>query len=158
MIAREVPEIVVGAGTVIDAEQARAAQDAGAQFLVSPGLQEQVVTWARRHQIPIVPGAVTPTEMMRAIQLGVNVLKFFPAESLGGLKVIKAISEPFPQLGFIPTGGIRLEYVAGYLQMEKILAVGGSWLAKRQMIRDGQFDEIKHLARQASDVVKQIRG
>jgi 2-dehydro-3-deoxyphosphogluconate aldolase/(4S)-4-hydroxy-2-oxoglutarate aldolase len=121
-------------------------------------LQEQVVTWARRHQIPIVPGAVTPTEMMRAIQLGVNVLKFFPAESLGGLKVIKAISEPFPQLGFIPTGGIRLEYVAGYLQMEKILAVGGSWLAKRQMIRDGQFDEIKHLARQASDVVKQIRG
>jgi 2-dehydro-3-deoxyphosphogluconate aldolase/(4S)-4-hydroxy-2-oxoglutarate aldolase len=158
IIAREVPEIVVGAGTVIDAEQARAAQDAGAQFLVSPGLQEQVVTWARRHQIPIVPGAVTPTEMMRAIQLGVNVLKFFPAESLGGLKVIKAISEPFPQLGFIPTGGIRLEYVAGYLQMEKILAVGGSWLAKRQMIRDGQFDEIKHLARQASNVVKQIRG
>lgn len=157
VIARDVPNAIVGAGTVISREQAKAARDAGAQFLVSPGMVEEVVLWARENQIPILAGALTPTEMIRGINLGLNVLKFFPAEAMGGLRAINAISDPFPQLRFIPTGGIRLENVAEYLQMGKILAVGGSWMAKRQMIADGKFGEIKRMAREVSDLVEQIR-
>jgi|SRR5688572_7793050 len=155
-IAREVPDVIVGAGTVVTWEQAQAARDAGAQFLVSPGMVEQVVIWAQENQIPILPGAVTPTEMIRGINLGVNILKFFPAEAVGGLKAIKAMSDPFPQLRFIPTGGVKLENLAEYLQHPKIHAVGGSWMAKRQMIAEGNFKEITRLAKQASETVKHI--
>jgi 2-dehydro-3-deoxyphosphogluconate aldolase/(4S)-4-hydroxy-2-oxoglutarate aldolase len=155
--AREVSEVIVGAGTVINRDQAKAARDAGAQFLVSPGIVEDVITWAQESDIPILPGAVTPTEMIRAINLGLHLLKFFPAEAAGGLNAIKAMSDPFPQLRFIPTGGIKLENLSEYLQMEKIHAVGGSWMAKRQMIAEGKFDEIKRMAQEASDIVKQIR-
>ena len=157
VIAREVPDVIVGAGTVITWEQAEMARDAGAQFLVSPGMVEQVVIWAQENLLPVLPGAVTPTEMIRAIHLGLNVLKFFPAETMGGLKAIKAMSDPFPQLRFIPTGGIKLENLAEYLQMDKIHAVGGSWMAKRQMITEGKFDEITRLAQEASNIVKQFR-
>jgi 2-dehydro-3-deoxyphosphogluconate aldolase / (4S)-4-hydroxy-2-oxoglutarate aldolase len=157
VIAREVPDIIVGAGTVITWEQAEVARDAGARFLVSPGMVEQVVIWAQENQIPILPGAVTPTEMIRAIHLGLKYLKFFPAEAVGGLKAIKAMSDPFPQLRFIPTGGVKLENLKEYLKMEKIHAVGGSWMAKRQMIADGKFEEIARMAKEASDLVKQIR-
>jgi 2-dehydro-3-deoxyphosphogluconate aldolase / (4S)-4-hydroxy-2-oxoglutarate aldolase len=157
LIAREVPEVIVGAGTVIDRDQAEAARDAGAQFLVSPGMAEDVVVWAQDNRVPILAGAVTPTEMIRAIQLGIDLLKFFPAETVGGLGAIKALSDPFPTLRFIPTGGIRLGNLAEYLRMEKIHAVGGSWMARRQMIADGRFDEITRMAKEASDIVKQIR-
>jgi 2-dehydro-3-deoxyphosphogluconate aldolase / (4S)-4-hydroxy-2-oxoglutarate aldolase len=156
-IARGAAEVLVGAGTVVNLKQARAAVDAGAQFLVSPGMVDEVVIWARENQVLMLAGAVTPTEMIRGINLGLNVLKFFPSETMGGLKAIKAMSDPFPQLRFIPTGGIGLENVAEYLRMEKIHAVGGSWMAKRQMIADGKFDEITRMAKQASDIVKQIR-
>jgi 2-dehydro-3-deoxyphosphogluconate aldolase/(4S)-4-hydroxy-2-oxoglutarate aldolase len=157
VIAREVTGVLVGAGTVINREQAEAACEAGAQFLVSPGMVEEVVEWARENHIPVLAGAATPSEMIRGLNLGLNILKFFPAETLGGLKAIKAMSDPFPQLRFIPTGGVKLENVADYLQMEKIHAVGGSWMAKRQMIADGKFDEITRMAKEASDVVKQVR-
>jgi 2-dehydro-3-deoxyphosphogluconate aldolase/(4S)-4-hydroxy-2-oxoglutarate aldolase len=157
ILARETPEVILGAGTVVTREQAEMARDAGAQFLVSPGMVEQVVIWAQEHQIPVLPGAVTPTEMIRAIHLGLKFLKFFPAEAVGGLKAIKAMSDPFPDLRFIPTGGVKLENLRQYLQLDKIHAVGGSWMAKRQMIADGKFDEITHLAKEASDMVKQIR-
>ncbi|HSL46418.1 MAG TPA: bifunctional 4-hydroxy-2-oxoglutarate aldolase/2-dehydro-3-deoxy-phosphogluconate aldolase [Anaerolineales bacterium] len=156
-IAKGVAEVIIGAGTVLNREQAKAARDEGAQFLVCPGMIEEVVLWAREHQVPILAGAVTPTEMIRGINLGLDILKFFPAETMGGLKAIKAMSDPFPQLKFIPTGGIHLENAAEYLRHEKIHAVGGSWMAKRQMISDGKFDEITRLATQASDVVKQTR-
>ncbi len=158
VIAREVPDVLLGAGTAINREQAKAACEAGARFLVSPGMVEEVIVWANENQIPVLAGAITPSEMIRGINLGLNILKFFPAETMGGLKAIKAMSDPFPQLHFIPTGGIRLENAAEYLQNEKILAVGGSWMAKRQMMTDGKFDEIRQLAKQASDVVKGIRG
>src|SRR5690606_26770631 len=125
---------------------------AGAQFLVSPGMIEDVVAWAQGQQIPILAGAVTPTEMIRAIHMGLDLLKFFPAETVGGLKAIRAMSDPFPQLRFIPTGGIRLENLAEYLQMPKIHAVGGSWMAKRQMIAEGRFEEITYMAQQARQV------
>ncbi|HJQ13751.1 MAG TPA: bifunctional 4-hydroxy-2-oxoglutarate aldolase/2-dehydro-3-deoxy-phosphogluconate aldolase [Anaerolineales bacterium] len=158
VIAREVPEIIVGAGTVINRGQAEAARDAGAQFLVLPGIVDDVVIWAQENHIPILPGAVTPTEMIRAINLGLNILKFFPAETMGGLKAIKAMSDPFPQLRFIPTGGIKPENLAQYLQMEKIHAVGGSWMAKRQMIAEEKFDEITRLVKESSELVKEVRN
>ena len=120
-------------------------------------MTEDVILWAQEHQIPILAGAVTPTEMIRAIHLGLSILKFFPVETVGGLKAIKAISDPFPQLRFIPTGGLKLENLAEYLQMEKIHAIGGSWMAKRQMIAEGKFDEIRRMTKEASDIVKQIR-
>lgn len=158
IMAREAPDVLVGAGTVLNRNQAAAARDAGAQFLVSPGIVEEVILWAQENQIPILAGAVTPTEMIHAINLGLNILKFFPAETVGGLKVIKAMSDPFPQLRFIPTGGIRLANLTEYLQMEKIHAVGGSWMAKRQMIAEGKFNDITRLAQEASGIVKNIRG
>lgn len=157
VIARESSGVIVGAGTVINRDQAQAACDAGAQFLVSPGMVEEVVVWAQENQIPILAGAVTPTEMIRAINMGLNILKFFPAEAVGGLPAIKAMSDPFPQLSFIPTGGVHLENLAEYLQMRKIHAVGGSWMAKRGMIAEGKFDEIRRMAKEASDLVRQIR-
>jgi 2-dehydro-3-deoxyphosphogluconate aldolase/(4S)-4-hydroxy-2-oxoglutarate aldolase len=157
-IARQVTDVLVGAGTVFSREQAKAARDAGAQFIVCPGMVEEVVLWAQEQQVPVLAGAATPTEMIRGIRLGLDVLKFFPAESMGGLKAIQAMSDPFPGLRFIPSGGIRLENAADYLRHEKIHAVGGSWMAKRQMIAEGNFDEITSLARQASDLVQKIRN
>jgi 2-dehydro-3-deoxyphosphogluconate aldolase / (4S)-4-hydroxy-2-oxoglutarate aldolase len=158
LIARDVPQVLVGAGTVINLDQAKAARDAGAQFLVSPGMVEDVVVWAQENQIPVLAGAVTPTEIIRGINLGLTILKFFPSETLGGLKAIKAISDPFPQVRFITTGGVRLENAAEYLQMEKIHAIGGSWMAKRAMIAEGNFDEIQKLTKEASEVVKANRA
>jgi 2-dehydro-3-deoxyphosphogluconate aldolase/(4S)-4-hydroxy-2-oxoglutarate aldolase len=157
IIAREVPDVLIGAGTVINRDQAKAAFDAGAKFLVSPGMVEEVVVWSQENSIPILAGAATPTEMIRGINFGLNILKFFPSETMGGLKAIKSISDPFPQLCFVATGGIKIENAAEYLNAEKIHAVGGSWMAKRQMIADKKFDEITHAAKLASDVVKQIR-
>ncbi len=157
IIANEVPQIMVGAGTVTSRDQAEAARDAGAQYLVSPGIVEEVVVWAQENQIPMIAGAVTPTEIMHGIRLGLHVLKFFPAETMGGLKAIESMSDPFPGVRFIPTGGIRPENASQYLQHERIHAVGGSWMAKRQMIAEGNFDEIKRLAKEASNIVKQSR-
>lgn len=156
-IANNVNRVIVGAGTVITREQASAAYDAGAQFLVCPGMIEEVILYAQENQIPVLAGAITPTEMIRGINLGLDILKFFPAETMGGLSAIKAMSDPFPQLRFIPTGGIKLENATQYLQSPKIHAVGGSWMAKRQMIADGKFDEITRLTKEASDLVKNIR-
>ena len=157
IIANELPQIMVGAGTVTSRDQAEAARDAGAQFLVSPGIVEEVVVWAQENQIPMIAGAVTPTEIMHGIRLGLHVLKFFPAETMGGLKAIESMSDPFPGVRFIPTGGIRPENASQYLQHERIHAVGGSWMAKRQMIAEGNFDEIKRLTKEASNIVKQSR-
>jgi 2-dehydro-3-deoxyphosphogluconate aldolase/(4S)-4-hydroxy-2-oxoglutarate aldolase len=156
-IAQSMPKMLLGAGTVINREQAQAAHEAGAQFIVSPGLDEKVVIWGQKNDVPILPGAVTPTEIMLAMSLGLNLLKFFPAEALGGLKAIKAISDPFPQVRFIPTGGVKAGNLAEYLQTDKIHAVGGSWMAKRQMIIERKFDEINRLAKEARGIVKQVR-
>jgi 2-dehydro-3-deoxyphosphogluconate aldolase/(4S)-4-hydroxy-2-oxoglutarate aldolase len=158
LIARDLPGVLLGAGTVLDRRQAQAAHAAGAQFLVCPGMIDEVVLWAQEHTVPVLAGAVTPTEMINGLHMGLDLLKFFPAETMGGLPAIKAMSDPFPGLRFIPTGGIHLNNAAAYLRSAKIHAVGGSWMAKRAMIASRQFDEITSLARQASDLVKQIRG
>ncbi len=157
-IVKKLPDVLLGAGTVINREQAQSASEAGARFIVSPGLNEEVVTWGQKNELPILPGAVTPTEIMHGLNLGLNLLKFFPAEALGGLKAIKAISDPFPQVRFIPSGGVHADNLAEYLRADKIHAVGGSWMAKRQMIAERRFDEIIRLAKEARDIVNQVRG
>ena len=127
---KEFPEMNIGAGTVINLAQAQKAVAAGAKFLVSPGLSSDVAKFAREIGIPYYPGCVTPTEIMQALELGIDVVKFFPANVYGGLKALKALSGPFPQLKFIPTGGVDLTNLAEFLSFDKIYAVGGSFMMK----------------------------
>jgi 2-dehydro-3-deoxyphosphogluconate aldolase / (4S)-4-hydroxy-2-oxoglutarate aldolase len=157
-ISKKVPNVLVGAGTIINPDQAKLARQAGAQYFVSPGLDEETVHWAFKNELPILPGALTPTEIMKGLRLGLKYLKFFPAEVSGGLKAIKAISDPFPDVRFIPTGGVNANNLAEYLQAEKIHAAGGSWMAKRQMIKERRFEEILQLAKEATAIVKKTRA
>ena len=124
------PDMHIGAGTVINAEQARAAIDAGATFIVSPGLSPEVAAVCREADVPYIPGCVTPTEIMQALALGITTLKFFPANVYGGLNAIKALSAPFPQVKFLPTGGVDLSNIKEFLAFDKIVAVGGSFMMK----------------------------
>lgn len=133
---KEFPEMNVGAGTVINLDQAQKAVDAGAKFLVSPGLSASVAKFASEQEIPYYPGCVTPTEIMQALELGINVIKFFPANVYGGLKALKALSAPFPQIKFIPTGGVDLDNLAEFLSFDKIYAVGGSFMMKGDIIEN----------------------
>ena len=127
---KEFPDMNIGAGTVINLEQAQKAIESGAKFLVSPGLSEEVAKFASAKNIPYFPGCVTPTEIMQALKLGISVVKFFPANVYGGLKAIKALSGPFPQVKFIPTGGVDLDNLSEFLSFDKIYAVGGSFMMK----------------------------
>ena len=127
---KEFPDMNIGAGTVINLEQAQKAVDSGAKFLVSPGLSAEVAKFASAKNIPYFPGCVTPTEIMQAVKLGISVVKFFPANVYGGLKAIKALSGPFPQVKFIPTGGVDLDNLSEFLSFDKIYAVGGSFMMK----------------------------
>lgn len=127
------PDMNVGAGTVINAEQCKAALSAGAKFIVSPGLSEEVATICRENGVTYFPGCVTPTEIMKAIDFGITVVKFFPSNIYGGLKAMKALSAPFPQIKFIPTGGVDSENIDEYLAWDKIYAVGGSSFVKEAM-------------------------
>ncbi len=124
------PDMHIGAGTVINGEQAKAAIAAGATFIVSPGLSPEVAEVCRDADIPYIPGCVTPTEIMQAISLGITTLKFFPANVYGGLSAIKALSAPFPQVKFLPTGGVDMNNICEFLAFEKIIAVGGSFMMK----------------------------
>jgi len=157
-VAAEVPEMIVGAGTVINVQQVHDAVEAGAKFLVSPGSDAEVIAEAMKLGVPITPGVVTPSEIMLGLKLGVKVFKFFPAESYGGLKTIKALSGPFPQIRFLPTGGINQNNAAEYFKNPKILAVGGSWMVSKDMINAGEFDAIAEKSRAATDLFKEIRG
>ena len=157
-VAQNQPDMLVGAGTVLNREQSRSAFEAGAKFLVSPGLSEDVALFAMENNLPYFPGTITPSEIMRAIQLGLAILKFFPAEAMGGIKTIKAMSDPFPGITFIPTGGIRQDNLAEYLRDPRIHAVGGSWMCKRGSIADGKFNEIENLAHQAALTVQETRN
>lgn len=131
--AEKFPDMLVGAGTVINAKQAEAAIEAGAKFIVSPGLSESVCEKCRAADIPDIPGCVTPTEIMRALELGINVVKFFPAGAFGGLSAIKALSAAFPQVRFVPTGGVDRRNIDEYLAFEKVVAVGGSFFVSEAL-------------------------
>ena len=126
----------IGAGTVINAEQAKSAVQAGAKFIVSPGFSDEVPRYCTDEKIPYYPGCVTPTEIMRALSYGLNVVKFFPAGVYGGLKAMKALSAPFPQVRFIPTGGVDLSNLKEYLDFDKVYAVGGSFMMKGDIVKN----------------------
>lgn len=132
------PEMSIGAGTVINAEQCRAALKAGAKFIVSPGLSVSVAEVCRENGVPYYPGCVTPTEIMQALELGITTVKFFPANIYGGLKALKALSAPFPQVRFIPTGGIDRGNIDEFLAFDKVIAIGGSFFVKEALEKRGE--------------------
>ncbi len=131
--AKNYPDMEIGAGTVINAEQCKAALEAGATFIVSPGLSVEVAKICNERNIPYYPGCVTPTEIMQALELGITTVKFFPANVYGGLKALKALSAPFPQIKFIPTGGVDRSNIDEFLAFDKIAAIGGSFFVKESL-------------------------
>lgn len=157
-IAKEVPEITVGAGTVINKEQAKTAIALGAQFLVSPGISEEVAAAADEAQMPYLAGVANPTDIMVAANWGLKVVKFFPATALGGLGTLKAFAGPFPQIKFMPTGGVNLENLGDWFAAPFIPAVGGSWMASAKLVNAGKFDEITRLSAEAIAKVKEIKN
>ena len=144
--ALNLPGFVLGAGTVLSVEQAVLAVDAGADFIVCPGLNEEVVQFCLDHNVPVFPGAVTPTEVDRAQRMGIKVCKFFPASCFGGLATIESIGAPYTAMKFMPTGGINTSNLKAYLASPKVVGCGGSWMVKPAMVRAGQFEEITALA------------
>ncbi|MBQ6303359.1 MAG: bifunctional 4-hydroxy-2-oxoglutarate aldolase/2-dehydro-3-deoxy-phosphogluconate aldolase [Clostridiales bacterium] len=157
IISKEVPDMTVGAGTVLNVEQAKLAVEKGANFIVSPGLDEETVKWAIENNIPVVPGCVTPTEIMKAISLGLNVIKFFPADVYGGIKAIKALSAPFGQVKFLPTGGVSEANLQDFIGNKSVAAVGGSWVCKKDDIANHDWDKISALSANAVKIIKETR-
>ena len=148
------PDMLVGAGTVLKTEQVDAAIEAGAKFIVSPGLNPKVVRYCQEKGVPVYPGVATASEIEQALELGLSVVKFFPAEVNGGVKAIKALSAPYFQLRFMPTGGINQENIGSYLACPQVIACGGSWMVKDSLITEKKYDEIEALCKEA---VEQIR-
>lgn len=147
------PDAVIGAGTVSSGEAYEAAVQAGADFIVSPGATDQLYKTAAAHTVPFLPGAVTGSEVLRAMEFGYATLKFFPAEAVGGTPVLQALSGPFPDISFMPTGGVTPHNVATYLQLENVCAVGGSWLTPRELLMGQQWEALYQLA---ADSVAQV--
>ena len=156
-IAAEVPEVLVGAGTVLRPEQADRAVKAGAKYLVSPGFNPRVVSYCVEKGVPIVPGCATPSDMEAAMEFGLDVVKFFPAEQAGGLAYIKAAAAPYSGLRFIPTGGINAENLGKYLAFNRVLACGGSWMVTKELLNGDRFDEITRLCKEAVRIAENSR-
>ena len=157
-VSESCPDMLVGAGTVITLEQCKKAVDCGAKFIVSPGFDEDVVRWCVENGVAVTPGCVTPTEIMAAMKLGLNVVKFFPAGVYGGLSAMKALSGPFGGIKFIPTGGVDAKNLKEYLEAPFVHAVGGSWPCPKKEIAAGNFDAVTALCREASEIVREVRG
>ncbi len=149
LIHKALPDMLVGAGTVLTMEQLKRAIDAGARFIVSPAFNPEIVSYCADSGIPMLPGCASPSDVDRALQVGLTTVKFFPAEQLGGLKTIKAIAAPYPMMRFVPTGGISASNLSDYLGYEKVLACGGSWMVPADKLRAGDFDGIGALVRSA---------
>lgn len=158
IMTEKYPDMLIGAGTVLKPEQVNRAINAGAKFIVSPGLNPSVVKYCIQREIPVTPGTANPSDIEAALEYDLNVVKFFPAEQLGGLKMIKAMAAPYVGVKFMPTGGINSENIREYLAYDRILACGGSWMVKGELIKAGDFEKIKELTREAADIVKEIRG
>lgn len=141
-----VPALLVGAGTVLDVDRAAAARDAGAAFVVAPGFNPRVVEYCLSHEIPVFPGICTPTELEAAMRTGVQAVKFFPAEPMGGLATLRALASPYAGVDFIPTGGITAAHLAGYLAFARVVACGGSWMAPADRVAAKRFDAIREEA------------
>ncbi len=155
IISEEFPKMLVGAGTVLTTAQADQAMKAGAKFIVSPGLNPTVVKHCIKKKYPVIPGVNNPSDIEAALSFGLTLLKFFPAEASGGLEMIKALSAPYPQVRFMPTGGITPENLHTYLACEKVVACGGTWMVKDDYIKLQNFEEIKRLTK---DAVRTIRN
>lgn len=156
---RDYPGILLGAGTVLTPENAERAKESGARFLVAPGLNPEVVRAAHELGLPMVPGIQTPSELEQALALGCRVLKVFPAELAGGVALVKALAGPYGHTGvrFIPTGGVSLANLESYLAEPAVLAVGGTWIAKKEDIASGRWDTIRSRCREAAEIVERIR-
>lgn len=158
LMVTKFPDILVGAGTVLTCEQVDKAIKAGAKFIVTPGLNERVVRYCQEKNILVIPGVCTPSEIERALGLGIEIVKFFPAEVFGGINFIKAVSAPYSNVKFIPTGGINLNNVENYLKHPRVLACGGSWMVKRDLIENQEYDHITNLIKDAKRIVNSVRG
>ncbi len=156
MVAEQ-PDMLVGAGTVLSVDQAEQAISAGAKFIVSPGLDLQVIDHCLRRGVAVIPGIATPSEAMEAMSRGLRVLKFFPAEAMGGISYLQAISPALPGARYIPTGGIGAENMVAWLKLHFVHAVAGTWLVTSKLLKEGRFDEIISLASQAVENVKLAR-
>lgn len=159
-LARERPSLLVGAGTVLTRENLEAARDTGAQFAIAPGLNPATVQQAREAGVPFIPGVATPSEIEQALALGCTTLKFFPAEALGGLPMLNALIAPYGHTGvkFVPTGGVTPANLASYVASKAVTAVGGTWLAKKEDLAAGNWQEIRNRCRAATEAVRQVRA
>ena len=157
-MAEQFPDMLIGAGTVLTIDQVDRAVAAGAKFIVSPGLNPNIVKYCVDKGILITPGCMSPSDIEIALENGLEVVKFFPAEPAGGLKMIKAIAAPYVNMKFMPTGGINIKNVKEYLLYDRIVACGGSWMVKDSLMKSGEFDKIAELVKEAVQVVKESRG
>ena len=152
--ASQIPGMLVGAGTVLNVDTVNRAMDCGAKFIVSPGLNPKVVEYCVKKNIPITPGVATPTEIEMALDHGLNVVKFFPADALGGVKTLKAISAPYGMMKFMPTGGITEANLPEYLKLPSVLACGGSWMVAKDLVTAGNFAKVTELTKAAVALAK----
>ncbi len=157
ILSKKFPNLILGAGTVLNKEQVDMALDAGAQFIVSPALNEEIVKYCQELKVPVVPGISSASEVDQATRLGLDLVKFFPAEATGGIKFIKAISSAYPKMKFMPTGGINAENLKNYIEFEKISACGGSWMVSKKLIAAKDFDTIKQEAKNAIQIIQKAR-
>ena len=158
IMATEFPEMFVGAGTVLTIDQVDRAVNAGAKFIVSPGFDPEIVDYCLSKDIPVYPGCITPSEVAQAVKRGLKVIKFFPAEQFGGVSTIKALAAPYTGVKFMPTGGVSAKNLESYLSFDRIVACGGSWMVKGDLVKAGKFDEIKTLVEEAVQLVADIRN
>ena len=158
LMSAKYPEMLVGAGTVLTTKQVDRAAAAGAKFIVSPGFDPEIVDYCLEKKIPVFPGCITPSEVAQAVKRGLEVVKFFPAEQAGGVAMIKAMAAPYTMVKFMPTGGISAKNLKDYLSFGKILCCGGSWMVKGDMIRNGEFDKIREMTKEAVELAASIRG
>ncbi len=156
--SRGFSDLLLGAGTVLTAQQAEAAVAAGAKFIVSPGFGPDVVTWCLKRGVPVIPGVATATEIQRALEVGLRLVKFFPAEVLGGTRALRALSGPFKEVRFMPTGGISGDNLADYLDLPNVQCCGGSWLTPQSSLEAGDFKAIKARVLEAVALVRGLRG
>lgn len=156
-VAAEVPDMIVGAGTVLNKDQAQKAVEAGAKFIVSPGFSEDIVKWCTDNGISVCPGCVTPSEIMKALDMGLKMVKFFPANVYGGIKALKALAAPFGGVKFLPTGGINADNMNEYVSADFVAAIGGSWICTKADIKAHEFAKITELSKQATDAIKSAR-
>ncbi len=156
-LSRELPELIVGAGTVITREQAAAALKSGAKFVVSPGFNPKVVELCQSAGVPVIPGCSSPTDLTMAVEHGIDVVKFFPADALGGLRTLKALAAPFGGLCFIPTGGVDPANLREYLGFSKVIACGGSWMVKPEVLEARDYAKITSASRNSVGIVRELR-